>query len=151
MIREIYFFLRFGPRIQKLQQELGPVEFLKSMARELDADGFAELRTKLVGDLEGDILEIGTGTGATFSYYPPKAKVTAIEPDNDLRAAAQEAVKIAAAKIRVLPGVGEQLPFEDATFDAVSASLVLCSVTSPSKALGEIKRVVRPGGQVRLM
>ncbi len=39
MIREIYFFLRYGPRIQKLQKELGPVEFFKNMARELDADG----------------------------------------------------------------------------------------------------------------
>jgi ubiquinone/menaquinone biosynthesis C-methylase UbiE len=151
MIREIYFFLRYGPRTQKLQKELGPVEFLKNMARELDADGLAGLRTKLLGDLEGDILEIGTGTGATFSYYSPKAEVTAMEPDNDLRVAAEEAAKTAAAKIRVLPGVGEQLPFEDATFDVVSASQVLCSVTSPSKTLEELKRVLRPGGQIRLM
>ena len=151
MIREIYFFLRYGPRIQKLQKELGPVEFQKHMAGELDADGLAELRIKLVDDLEGDILEIGTGTGATFSYYAPQAKVTAMEPDNDLRAAAEEAAKTAAAEIRVLSGVGEQLPFEDATFDGVSASQVLCSVTSPSKTLEELKRVLRPGGQIRLM
>ncbi len=121
------------------------------MARELDADGLAELRAKFVGDLEGDILEIGTGTGATFSYYAPQAKVTAMEPDNDLRAAAEEAAKTAAAEIRVVSGVGEQLPFEDATFDGVSASQVLCSVTSPSKTLEELKRVLRPGGQIRLM
>jgi ubiquinone/menaquinone biosynthesis C-methylase UbiE len=151
MIHEIYFFLRYGPRIQKLQKELGPVEFFKNMARELDADGLAELRGKLVGDLEGDILEIGTGTGATFSYYPPKAKVTAMEPNNDLRAEAEEAAKTAAAEILVRPGVGEQLPFEDATFDVVSASQVLCSVASPSKTLEELKRVLRPGGQIRLM
>ncbi len=83
--------------------------------------------------------------------YLPKAKVTAMEPDNDLRAAAEEAAKISAAEIRVLPRVGEQLPFEDATFDAVSASQVLCSVTSPSKTLEELKRVLRPGGKIRLM
>ncbi len=73
MIREIYFFFRHGPKIQKRQRELGPVEFLKKLSRELDTDGLAEYRTRLVGDLEGDILEIGAGTGATFSYYNPGA------------------------------------------------------------------------------
>lgn len=55
MIREIYYFFRYGPKIQKRQRELGLVEFLKSMAKEIDADGYAELRTSLIGDLEGDI------------------------------------------------------------------------------------------------
>ncbi|MFQ5913920.1 MAG: class I SAM-dependent methyltransferase [Nitrospinota bacterium] len=151
MIREIYYFFRHGPRIQKLQRELGPVEFLKKMSKELDADGLAEFRTSLVGDRDGDILEIGTGTGATFSYYKPEARVTGIEPDDDFRAEAEGAAKNAAAEIRVLPGVGEELPFEDASFDAVTTSEVLCSVTSPSKTLEEFKRVLRAGGQIRLM
>jgi len=127
MIREIYYFLRYGPKIQKLQDELGHVEFMKVMSRKLDADGYAKLRTRLVGDLEGDILEIGTGTGATFRYYKAKANVTAIEPDDEFRAAAEETAKSVAAHIRVLPGAGEDLPFKDATFDTVCASQVLCS------------------------
>ncbi len=151
MIREIYHFFRYGPKTQKRRRELGLVEFLKSMAKELDADGYAEFRTRLVGDLEGDILEIGAGTGATFPYYGPQAKVTAIEPNEELRAAAGGVVKGAKAEIRVLPGAGEGLPFGDATFEVVSASLVLCSVASPSKTLEEFKRVLRPGGRVRLM
>lgn len=151
MIREIYYFFRYGPKIQKRQRELGLVEFLKSMAKELDADGYAELRTSLVGDLDGDILDIGAGTGATFPYYGPQAKVTAIEPNEELRAPAGGVAKCATAKIRVLPGAGEELPFEDATFDVVSPSLVLCSVASPSETLKELKRVLRPGGEVRLM
>lgn len=110
MIREICYFFRHGPRIKKLQAELGLAEFLKRVSKELDADGFAELRTSLVGDLEGDILEIGTGTGATFPYYKPKAKVTAMEPDEELCAAAEEAAKSAVAEIKVLAGVGEDLP-----------------------------------------
>ena len=61
------------------------------------------------------------------------------------------AAKKAAAEIRVLPGAGEELPFEEAPFDVVSASQVLCSVTSTSKTLEEFKRVLRPGGQIRLM
>ena len=66
MIHEIYHFFRYGPRIQKRRTQLGPVEFMKAMAQELDADGYAQLRSSLVGDLKEDILEIGAGTGATF-------------------------------------------------------------------------------------
>ncbi len=151
MIREIYFFFRHGPKVQKRQKEMGLVEFQKDLARRLDADGYAELRSSLIGDLEGDILEIGAGTGATFQYYGPNAKVTAIEPNDEFRAAATEAAKSAKAEIQVIPGVGESLPFEEATFDAVSVSTVLCSVTSPQKTLEEFKRVLRPGGQIRLL
>ena len=150
MIREIYHFFRHGPKVQKRQKEMSPVEFRKDLARRADADGYAQLRSSLVGDLEGDILEIGAGTGATFQYYGPKAKVTAIEPNDDFRAAAKKAALNARAVIHVAPGEGENLPFEDATFDAVSASMVLCSVTSPQKTLEEFKRVLRSGGQIRL-
>ncbi len=151
MIKEIYYFLRYGPAVRKRLKKLGLVEFQKVVSKEVDADGFAELRTSLVEDLEGDILEIGSGTGPTFPYYGPNAKVTATEPDDDFRAAAEEAAKKAEAKIRVLSGAGEELPFDDATYDAVSASLVLCSVASPSLTLEEFKRVLRPGGQIRLL
>ncbi len=50
-----------------------------------------------------------------------------------------------------MPGEGENLPFEDAAFDAVTASTVLCSVASPAGTLKEFKRILRPGGQVRLL
>ena len=151
MIKEIYFFFRYGHKVKKQQKELGPVEFQKALAKELDSDGYAELRISLVGDLEGDILEIGTGTGATFQYYGPQAKVTAIEPDDEFRAVAEDVAKRTKARIRVLPGVGEELAFKDASFDTVSASLVLCRVSSPLKTLGEFRRVLRPGGEIRLM
>lgn len=151
MLKEIYHFVRYGPGIRKQRNELGLVEFLKINTAKIDADGFAELRKILVGDLEGDILEIGTGIGATFPYYGEKANVTAIEPHEELRIAAEEAAQNSQADIKVLPGSGEKLPVEDKSFDAVTASLVLCSVESQSETLEEFKRVLRPGGQIRLL
>jgi ubiquinone/menaquinone biosynthesis C-methylase UbiE len=151
MIKEIYHFFRYGPNVQKQQKELVLVGFMKKMAKEMDSDGFDSMRMNLVGDLEGDILEIGTGTGATFAYYGQKATVTAIEPDDDFRVAAEKAAKEADANIHVIHGEGEKLPFDDESFDSISASLVLCAVTSPSRTLEEFKRVLRPGGQIRLM
>lgn len=151
MIKEIYYFLRYGPASQKLQAELGPAEFQMKLAKDADADGYAQLRTNLVGDLKGDILEIGSGTGATFSYYGCEAHVTAVEPHDELRAAAQERSKSVEAKIDVCAGEGESLPFEDGAFDVVVTSTVLCSVASPSKTLKEFKRVLKPNGRIRLM
>ena len=151
MIRETYHFLRYGPKVQKRQKKMGLVEFQKDLVKREDADGYAELRSSLVGDLEGAVLEIGAGTGATFQYYGPNAKVTAIEPHDEFRTAAVETAKNAKTEIRVIPGEGENLPFEDATFDAVSASHVLCSVTSPLKTLEEFKRVLRPSGKIHLL
>ncbi len=151
MLKETYYFLRHGPKVQSRQKEMGLVDFQKDLAKRVDADGYAELRSSLVGDLEGDILEIGTGTGATFKYYNSNAKVTAIEPHDELREAAIDAAKNFKAEINVIPGEGEHLPFNDAQFDAVTASMVLCSVTSAIKTLEEFKRVLRPGGQLRLL
>lgn len=151
MLKEVYYFLRYGPKVLKRKNELGLAEFMKTIAKELDAEGFAELRSDLVGDLEGDILEIGTGTGATFPYYGANERVTAIEPNDELRPSAEEAAKVEKAEIKVLPGSGEELPFEDGSYDCVCASLVLCSVDSQAKTLAEFKRVLKPGGRVRLM
>ena len=151
MIREVYYFARHLPGLKKRQRELGPVAFQKDLVRRADAEGFARLRTSLVGDLEGRILELGTGTGATFPYYGRRATVTAVEPYDLFRAAAAEAAAGADAEIEVIPGEGEKLPFEDGTFDAVSASLVLCTVPSPAKPLKEFERVLRPGGRLRLL
>ena len=151
MIRETYYFFRHAPKVHRLRKEMGRAEFQKDLVRREDAVGFAELRSRLVGDLEGHVLEIGVGTGATFQYYGRKARVTAVEPDDEFRAAAVEEAQNAAAEIQVVPGKGENLPFKDATFDAVSASTVLCCVTSPAKTLEELKRVLRRGGQVRLL
>lgn len=143
MIKEIYYFLRYGLAVQKLQAEMGPAEFQMKMAKDIDADGYAAIRTSLVGNLKGDILEIGLGAGAMFSYYRPEAHVTAIEPHDELRAAAEKNAQNVQARIKVVPGAGESLPFEDAAFDSVVASTVLCSVDSPTETLKEFQRVPR--------
>jgi SAM-dependent methyltransferase len=150
MLKETYTFLRHGPALKKRQKQLGLVEFYKELVARSDTDGFRKSRSDLVGDLSGEILEIGAGTGATFQYYRPDAKITAIEPDEGFRQAAIEATKSASCQIEVIEGSGEKLPFANASFDYISVSAVLCSVESPQKTLEEFKRVLRPGGEIRL-
>jgi len=151
MIREIAHFMRHGPAVARRQRESSRVEFLRWMARELDRDGLAAVRAELAEGLHGDVLEIGTGTGAMFPAYGADVFVTAVEPDDEFRHAATEAARSARAAIRVLPGTAESLPVEDASVDAIVTSTVLCSVRSVPETLAEFHRVLKPGGGLRLL
>jgi len=76
-------------------------------------------------------------------------RVLAVEPEPRLRAAAIEAAGKAPVPITVVDGVAGRLPAEDGSFDAGVASLVLCSVRDQDRALAELHRVIRPGGEFR--
>jgi ubiquinone/menaquinone biosynthesis C-methylase UbiE len=108
------------------------------------------IREDMLKDVTGDVLEIGAGTGANFQYYRKGAHVVAIEPDPYMLGRAQERAANAAANIDLRQVAAEQLPFPDAAFDFVIATLVLCSVSDPRKVLSEIYGVLRPGGEYRL-
>ena len=73
----------------------------------------------------------------------------ALEPEPTLRAHAAEAAVDAPVPVRVLAGVADALPLEDASADVAVASLVLCSVPDQDRALAELRRVLRPGGELR--
>jgi SAM-dependent methyltransferase len=108
-------------------------------------------RERLVGDLAGHVLEIGIGNGLNLSYYRDIARLTAIEPDPFMRQLLAERAEAVDFPFEVQTAKAEDLPFEDASFDAVVTSLVLCSVGEPAVALGQIRRVLKPGGEFRFM
>jgi ubiquinone/menaquinone biosynthesis C-methylase UbiE len=108
------------------------------------------IREDMLKDVTGDVLEVGAGTGANFQYYRKGAHVVAIEPDPYMLQRAQERAANAAVDIDLRQVAADQLPFPDAAFDFVIATLVLCSVSDPRKVLSEIYRVLRPGSEYRL-
>jgi ubiquinone/menaquinone biosynthesis C-methylase UbiE len=75
--------------------------------------------------------------------------VIAVEPEPYLRAKAEKAAAEATVPIRVVDGLADALPLEDEGVDAGVASLVLCSVPDQSVALAELRRVIKPGGELR--
>jgi SAM-dependent methyltransferase len=112
--------------------------------------GATEHRRRLLKGLRGRVVEIGAGHGLNFGLYPDEVtEVVAIEPEPTLRAESEAAARRASVPIRVLPGVADALPLPDAAADAAVASLVLCSVPDQPHALTEIRRVLRPGGELR--
>lgn len=108
------------------------------------------LRTELLAGLSGRVIEIGAGNGLNFAHYPPTvAEVVALEPEHLLRDAARECAVRADVPVDVVPGLAEALPVKSEAFDAAVLSLTLCSVRDPRRALREIHRVLRPGGELR--
>jgi ubiquinone/menaquinone biosynthesis C-methylase UbiE len=115
----------------------------------MDAE-IGDHRRRLLAGLHGRVLEVGAGNGLNFPHYPATiTEVLAVEPEPYLRRQALAAASQAPAPIRVADGTAEALPADDATFDGVVASLVLCTVTDPDQALAEVRRVLRPGGRLR--
>jgi len=150
MFKEIGHFIRTGKEVSKLQKQHPRAEFADLMMATADAQGYAEVRRELVGDLTGRILEIGCGTGTMFQYYGPAARVDAIEPEEDFRLLAISKAKSFPA-VHVAEGDGMNLAFDDAAFDAVVLGLVLCSVPSMKRVLEETLRVLKPGGRLRAL
>jgi ubiquinone/menaquinone biosynthesis C-methylase UbiE len=110
---------------------------------------FRRHRRHLADHLTGRVLDLGSGTGANLPYYPPSAAVVGIEPDPHMlrRARARER----AAPAALVLGGAETLPFPDGAFDTAVVTLVLCTVADPGRALAELRRVLRPGGQLRFL
>jgi ubiquinone/menaquinone biosynthesis C-methylase UbiE len=119
-------------------------------AKTAEQRGATEHRRRLLAGLSGTVLELGAGHGLNFPHYPVAVtEVIAIEPEPTLRARAAESAASAPVPIRVLTGVADDLPLDDASVDAAVASLVLCSVPDQHRALAELHRVLRPGGELR--
>ncbi len=112
--------------------------------------GASEHRDALLADLEGRVVELGAGTGLNFGHYPTTVtEVVAVEPERYLRAKATAAAARSPVRITIVDGTAGAIPLPDASVDAAVASLVLCSVADQGAALAELRRVLRPRGELR--
>ena len=110
-----------------------------SSLRRGERAGMAGHRRSLLAGASGRVLEIGAGTGLNLRHYPDGIDLVLTEPE------APMARRIDGP---VLPASAEALPFEDASFDTVVSTLVLCTVADPARAIAELRRVLRPGGRL---
>ncbi len=109
-----------------------------------------KVRPRIMGEVRGRVLEIGVGTGASFAYYPADVEVVGTEPDPFMLERARKRLEeLGVSHIELHQAPAEELPFEDASFDHVVSSLVLCTVSDPSHALAEARRVLKPEGTFR--
>jgi ubiquinone/menaquinone biosynthesis C-methylase UbiE len=109
------------------------------------------LRQQIVGSATGSVLEIGAGTGANLPYYQQPARLVAVEPDPYMLPRARKRARMARRGTPFVQSQAEELPFGDASFDAVISTLVLCTVEDQERSLTEIRRVLKPSGTLRFI
>jgi ubiquinone/menaquinone biosynthesis C-methylase UbiE len=108
----------------------------------------ARQRQELLASARGDVLEIGFGTGLNLPHYPaPVRKLTTVDPNSGMHWLAQRRVRRSSIEVDQRVCSGERLPFEDIGFDCVVSTFTLCSIEDVGQALGEVYRVLRPGGR----
>jgi ubiquinone/menaquinone biosynthesis C-methylase UbiE len=115
----------------------------------LERIGLARFRRETIAELPDNarILELGSGTGANFKFYPKSTMAVSTELSLEmLRAAKQKTTSNF-----LVNADAQYLPFGENEFDAAFATLVFCSIPEPRLAFAELKRVVRPGGTVVLL
>lgn len=103
-------------------------------------------RSDLLGDIGGDVLEIGGGTGANLVHYRSADRVVIGEPDEEMRRRLGDKLGRSRVPVEVTPDAAEHVDAPDNSFDAVVATLVLCSVDDPEAVFAEARRVLKPGG-----
>ena len=106
-------------------------------------------RAKVVPEATGKVLELGIGMGLNLAFYDPDkvSSVTGVDPAAELRAIAKAAPHDPRLQVNVEDGTAEALPFEAGSFDCVVCTFTLCSVHTPTAALSEARRVLKPGGR----
>jgi len=111
--------------------------------------GMRARRRELLRHARGRTVELGSGTGLNLPHYPDELdELILTEPDAAMRTRLERRLRRDGRPARVLDAPAERLPFEDGSVYTVVATLVLCTVDEPDRALGEIARVLRPGGQL---
>src|SRR5436190_10901792 len=111
--------------------------------------GLAEIRATLLAGASGDVLEIGAGTGLNLTHYAGEVStLTVTEPDASMLRRLKHVAGRTAPSTTILRAPAEDLPFEDATFDTVVSTLVLCGVDDQPRSVREIRRVLKPGGRL---
>ena len=111
--------------------------------------GLATHRDRLLANAAGRVLEIGGGTGANLPFYGAAVSELVIaEPEEPMARRLERKLRGYQIPTRVIRAPAENLPLETASFDCAVATLVLCTVSDPARALPEVHRVLRPGGRL---
>jgi ubiquinone/menaquinone biosynthesis C-methylase UbiE len=112
----------------------------------------AKLRARAVAGLEGEVLEVGFGSGLNVPLYPAEVtKVLAVDPATVGRKLAADRVAASPIPVEYVGLDGEALPLPDESVDHALSTWTLCTIPDVHRALLEIRRVLRPGGTLHFL
>ncbi len=145
---------RFVPRVVRPTIQIGDARTARLLdlgMRGADRAGLKRARMRIAGRATGDVLEVGIGTGSNLRVYPDDVVVHGIDVSGPALSIAAERAVSAGRQVTLSVADAGALPFADDTFDTVVVTFVLCSVGDVDRSLREARRVLRPGGTIRLL
>lgn len=110
-----------------------------------------ESRVELLRHVQGDVLEIGFGTGLNIPFYQGVDTLYALEPNRDIYQLAQSRLFDAPFHIQHIQASAEKLPFADQSLDNIVSTWTMCSIANLDQAIAEIRRVLKPEGTLHLV
>ncbi len=112
--------------------------------------GIMSQRRRIVPRAHGRVLEIGIGSGLNLSCYDPNkvTEVLGLDPSTEMKSKARTRAAQAAVPVSFVGLNGEEIPLESASVDSVVFTYTLCTIPQPILALSEMRRVLKPGGEV---
>jgi SAM-dependent methyltransferase len=112
----------------------------------------AEHRKRIIEGLRGEVVEIGFGSGLNVPHYPVDVTtVFAVDPSLVGRKLSAARVAESSVPIRFVGLDGESLPLGDASVDTALSTFTLCTIPDAARAVREVYRVLRPGGQFHFL
>jgi ubiquinone/menaquinone biosynthesis C-methylase UbiE len=115
----------------------------------MSGSAFSRLRQSVLADVQGEVLEIGFGTGLNLPYYPQSiTKITTVDANSGMNSLANRRIQAGDRAVKLYTLSAEKLPFADCSFDSVVSTWTLCSIPDVHQALAEIYRVLKPGGKL---
>jgi ubiquinone/menaquinone biosynthesis C-methylase UbiE len=118
----------------------------------LGGQRFARIRNRVASGLEGEVLEVGFGSGLNVPHYPKAvSRVRAVDPALEGRRLAKKRLSACQTQVDFVGTDGQILPLESSSVDHVLVTWTLCSIPDVQGALSEMRRVLRPGGQLHFV
>ncbi len=112
-------------------------------------DTFGAYRRRLIPAAEGRVLEVGVGSGLNLPLYGTSTThVVGLDPSTKLLSMARDAIREAHVPIELVEGSGERLPLDDDSIDTIVTTWTLCTIPDVSRALQEMRRVLRASGRL---
>lgn len=107
-------------------------------------------RSRIVPQASGDVLELGCGGGINMAFYDPAkiSRFAGLDPSSALLDASRAAAAARGMVADIRGGIGEAMPFDDASFDTILVTFTLCSVSDQTQVLREMRRVLRSDGRI---